>query len=204
MTPISCRVTLIFDWQLHFISSSLQASPINHSLSYERISHENVTGVLLASIARGVNVDLFSYLFGSILSISSTEVILSVVHSVLLIALISIYFNDLFSLTFDEESALASGINTKLVNTLFVLMAAVTVVLSMKIVGIMLISALIAYSARYSPAVVKKLPCNFCDLIFVGSCFCCIRHHHIILSWSPNRSLYCDYQFHTSSNGHFL
>src|SRR5512137_1826063 len=85
-------------------------------------------GVMLASIAGGFNVDLFSYLFGSILSISKAEVIISIVLSLLVILVITFYYHELLSITFDEDSAKASGINTKLINTLFVLLTAVTVV----------------------------------------------------------------------------
>jgi zinc transport system permease protein len=104
-------------------------------------------GVMLSSIAGGFNVDLFSYLFGSILSISNVEVIISIILSVLVILIISLYYNELLSITFDEDSAKASGINTKFINTIFVLLTAVTVVLSMKVVGIMLISALLIFPA---------------------------------------------------------
>jgi len=100
-------------------------------------------GILLSSIAGGFNVDLFSFLFGSILAISNTEVILSILLSFLVLLLVSLFYNDLLSITFDEESAKASGINIQRLNTIFVLMTAVTVVLSMKVVGIMLISALL-------------------------------------------------------------
>jgi len=104
-------------------------------------------GVLLSSIAGGFNVDLFSYLFGSILSISETEVVISIALSVFVIALVIFYYNELLSITFDEDSARASGLNTGAINTLFVLLTAVTVVLTMKVVGIMLISALLIFPA---------------------------------------------------------
>ena len=104
-------------------------------------------GVMLSSIASGFNIDLFSYLFGSILSISEAEVFISVILSVLVILMIVFYYNELLSITFDEDSAKSSGINTQSINTLFVLLTAVTVVLSMKVVGIMLISALLIFPA---------------------------------------------------------
>jgi zinc transport system permease protein len=104
-------------------------------------------GVMLSSIAGGFNVDLFSYLFGSILSISKAEVVISIVLSVLVILIIIFYYNELLSITYDEDSAKVSGINTKVINLIFVLLTAVTVVLSMKVVGIMLISALLIFPA---------------------------------------------------------
>ena len=114
------------------------------------------TGILLSSLAGGFNVDLFGYLFGSILSISETEVIISAVLSVLVIFAIILFYHDLLSITFDEESAKASGINTKRINTIFVLLTAVTVVLSMKVVGIMLISALLIFPSVTALQVAKS------------------------------------------------
>jgi zinc transport system permease protein len=104
-------------------------------------------GIILSSLAGGFNVDLFSYLFGSILSISQTEVIIATGLSILVILIITLFYNELLSITFDEDSAKASGLNTSLINIIFVLLTAVTVVLSMKVVGIMLISALLIFPA---------------------------------------------------------
>jgi zinc transport system permease protein len=59
------------------------------------------------------------------------------------ITTILLLFHELLSLTFDEESAQASGIKTKRINTILVLLTALTVVLAMKVVGIMLISSLL-------------------------------------------------------------
>jgi len=104
-------------------------------------------GVILASVSQGFNVDLFSYLFGNILVISNTEVILSVCLSFIVLALISFYYWDLFSATFDEEYAKTTGVQTHSINILLTLLTAVTVVLSVKIVGVMLVSALLILPA---------------------------------------------------------
>ena len=100
-------------------------------------------GIVLASVAGGFNIDLFSYLFGNILAISKSEVITSMCLSLGVITTILLLFHELLSLTFDEESAQASGIKTKRINTILVLLTALTVVLAMKVVGIMLISSLL-------------------------------------------------------------
>ncbi len=100
-------------------------------------------GVLLASKAGGFNVDLFSYLFGNILSITTGEVWLSVLLSVLLTGLILVFYQEMLSVTFDEETAHTSGVDTKMMNRILVLMTALTVVLAMRVVGVMLITALL-------------------------------------------------------------
>ena len=104
-------------------------------------------GVILASLAGGFNVDLFSYLFGNILAISREETILSVILSVIVLGVILSYYNEILSITFDEEFARVSGIRTDRINKILVILTAVTVVLTMNVVGIMLISALLILPA---------------------------------------------------------
>lgn len=98
-------------------------------------------GVLVASLASGFNVDLFSYLFGNILAISEGEVILSIILSAIVIFVVLLLYHMLVSATFDEEMAKVSGVNTKRINKIFILLIALTIVLSMRVVGIMLISS---------------------------------------------------------------
>ncbi len=104
-------------------------------------------GVLLASMAGGFNVDLFSYLFGNILSIGTGDVITAIAVSSIVLLIVYFNYQDILSLTFDEEFAIASGINAARINAVIVIMTAVTVVLTMKIVGIMLTSALLILPA---------------------------------------------------------
>ena len=102
---------------------------------------------MLAAVASGFNVDLFSYLFGNILSITRGEVVTSVVLSLIVLAVIASRFEELLSMSFDEEFARTSGISTGRINSLLAVLAAVTVVLTMKLVGIMLTSALLIIPA---------------------------------------------------------
>ena len=100
-------------------------------------------GILIASKAGGFNVDLFSYLFGNILAVSRSEVAASVVLSIIMIVSIMLFYQDMLSTTLDEESARAAGVKVKAINTVLVLLTSLTVVLAMRVVGIMLISALL-------------------------------------------------------------
>ncbi|MFH1078675.1 MAG: metal ABC transporter permease [Pseudomonadota bacterium] len=104
-------------------------------------------GVILASVAGGFNVDLFSYLFGNILAISEIEVVISIIASLLMLLLIFLFYQEIFSITFDEEFAVASGVDRGRINTMLVLLAAVTVVLAMNVVGVLLVSALLILPA---------------------------------------------------------
>lgn len=100
-------------------------------------------GVLLASLGGGFNVDLFSYLFGNILTISSAEVTLAITLCGFVLALVTFFYHDLMAITFNEELARVSGVRTGAISAMLVLLTALTVVLAMKVVGIMLISALL-------------------------------------------------------------
>jgi zinc transport system permease protein len=104
-------------------------------------------GVLLASLGGGFNVDLFSYLFGNILSVSSTEVIFSIILSLSIIMIVILFYHDLFAITFDEEFAHVLGIKTRRMNQLLILCTALTVVLGIKVVGTLLVSSLIIFPA---------------------------------------------------------
>ena len=104
-------------------------------------------GILLASISGGFNIDLFSYLFGSILSVSSTEVGTSAAVCVAVLVVLYVNYEEIFSITFDEDFARASGVPVDRINGLLMVLTAVTVVLAMKVVGIMLTSALLVLPA---------------------------------------------------------
>lgn len=103
------------------------------------------SGIILASVAGGFNVDLFSYLFGNILSISDAEAIISIVLSIVVLIVIFLFYHDIVAVTFDEEYAGVLGIKTKRINMIIILLTAITVVLAMKIVGILLVSSLIIF-----------------------------------------------------------
>ncbi len=100
-------------------------------------------GVLLVSASGGFSVDLFSFLFGNILLISDEDMVLIVAVSAGIIGTLLVLHKQFLHLTFNEEQAKISGLNVTLLNYVFVVLAAITVVTSMRLVGILLISALI-------------------------------------------------------------
>jgi len=100
-------------------------------------------GILIAGASGGFNVELFSYLFGNILAVSSRETILAGALFCVVIAVVTVNYNRLFAITFDEELARSSGIQVERINALLALLTALTVVLAMKLVGILLVSALL-------------------------------------------------------------
>ena len=100
-------------------------------------------GVILISSSGGFSVDLFSFLFGSILLISNEDTIMILAISSGIIATLLVLQKQFLHLTFNEEQAKLVGLRTTLLNYAFVILASITVVTSMRLVGILLISALI-------------------------------------------------------------
>jgi len=99
--------------------------------------------VVILSLAGGFNANLFNYLFGSIVTVTTTDVwtiaILALVTAIILFA----FFKELVFITFDEEAARVAGLPVKLINAILIILAALTVSLSIPIVGVLLIAALI-------------------------------------------------------------
>lgn len=102
-------------------------------------------GVLLASVSSGFNVDLFSYLFGSILVISDLDLVLSIVLSIVVIVGLFLFYNALVAVAHDEEFAGVIGIDVKLMNRIIAILTSITIVLGIRVVGTMLISSMIIF-----------------------------------------------------------
>lgn len=102
-------------------------------------------GVMATSLSGGMNIDIMGYMFGSILTVGRTEVITSAVLSGIIIFLFVVCYNKIFSVTFDESFAAATGINTGLYNKLIAILTAFVIVIGKEIMGTMLISALLIF-----------------------------------------------------------
>jgi zinc transport system permease protein len=100
-------------------------------------------GVVLIGLAGGFSLDLYSFLFGSILLISSQDqTMILTITAIVLIIMYKIY-RKLMYIAFDEEQANVSGIDVAKLNYLFIVLASVTVITSLRLVGVLLISSLI-------------------------------------------------------------
>ncbi len=104
-------------------------------------------GVIVVSVTSGMNTEVSSYLFGSILSLSRGDTVLSVILSLAVIAVFLLLYPRLFAVTFDETFARATGARAELYNTLLAVLTAITVVLGMRMMGALLISSLIIFPA---------------------------------------------------------
>lgn len=104
-------------------------------------------GVTMASMGSGFNVDLFGYLFGDILAVNRVEMLLTVALSFVVLLMVVLNYQVLFAITFDEEYAKVMGINTVRANQILIVLTTFTVILGIKVVGIMLGSSLIIFPA---------------------------------------------------------
>lgn len=98
--------------------------------------------VVLVSLTDKVNIDLFSFLFGSITTVSTTDLYMIGGLSVVILAVVGLMYRQLAYASFDEDQATASGLRTTLINQILILLAAVMVVVSLRVVGGLLIGAL--------------------------------------------------------------
>ncbi|MBV9176489.1 MAG: metal ABC transporter permease [Nitrososphaeraceae archaeon] len=100
-------------------------------------------GVILIGLAGGFTLDLYSFLFGSILLISIQDQETILLASAVILSILYFFYQKLIYVTFDEEQAKVSGINVSRLNYLFVILASISVIVSVRLVGVLLISSLI-------------------------------------------------------------
>jgi len=134
------------------ICTVVTAYIIEELRSNERISAESVLAMILPgglamaliiiSIANGFNTSLISYLFGSITAVTQQDVWIIFGLGIGIIVIFFVFYREFMYTSFDEESARTSGIPVKLINHIFMILIALTVSVAMKVVGALLIGAL--------------------------------------------------------------
>lgn len=102
-------------------------------------------GTFLISINQGVNIDLNAYLFGSILAVSTHDLIICTVLGIIIISVFLIFRRQIFAITFDEDFAKAIGIRVSFYNTLLAILCSFIIVIGMRMLGALLISSLIIF-----------------------------------------------------------
>lgn len=112
-------------------------------------------GVMIISLTTGMNTDVCNYLFGSILSMSQSDVDLSVFLSIIILILFALFYNRIFAVTFDESFAKATGIKVELYNMLIAILTALLIVLGMRMMGALLITSLIVFPSLTSMRLCK-------------------------------------------------
>ena len=129
-------------------------------------------GVIVTSMTSGMNVDVYNYMFGSILAMSASDVVISAMLSVVVLTLFVLFRPRIFAVTFDEPFARATGVKVGGYNMLIALLTALTVVVGMRMMGTLLISSLIIFPALSSMRVFSRFrSVTVCSAIISVSCF---------------------------------
>lgn len=112
--------------------------------------------VVFISLANGFNTDLFNYLFGSVSAVSYSDFLSILGIAIVVIILIGLFYKELVVLSFDEEHASISGIHAKRIHLLFIILTALVIAASMRIVGVLLVSALMTLPVAASMRIAKS------------------------------------------------
>ncbi len=129
-------------------------------------------GVMAISLSNGTNIDVYNYMFGSILAMSRGDVRLSVVLAAAVLTLYVIFYHKIFAITFDENFARATGVKAGWYNMLIALLTAITIVLGMRLMGTLLISSLVIFPALTSMRILKSFrSVVICSAVLSVLCF---------------------------------
>jgi zinc transport system permease protein len=111
-------------------------------------------GIILIDLSSGYNVDLMSYLFGSILTVPPSDLLLMLAVDLVVLVVVGLFYNSFLAMSFDEEFAMAAGVPVKVLYFLLLAMMAFVVVMVIRVVGLILVIALLTIppyiAERYS------------------------------------------------------
>ncbi len=113
-------------------------------------------GILLVSLSKSYTVDLFGYLFGSILAISTEEVYIATGLAIILTLIFSFILKDLLYITFNEELSILNGVPVRVIKSFFIVSMAIAIVIGIKVIGIILISALLVIPGAIARLLTKR------------------------------------------------
>lgn len=124
-------------------------------------------GLVFIGLSGGFSIDITSYLFGSILLVGYEETLIIVILSIVIISFVVTFYKRLVYLVFNEEQAKISGLNVTLFNYLFIILATVSIVISIRLIGVLMVSSLLII-----PNVAALLlGCGFKKTLLLSACF---------------------------------
>ena len=149
-------------------------------------------GVMAISLSNCTNIDVYNYMFGSILAMSRGDVRLSVVLAAAVLTLYVIFYHKIFAITFDENFARATGVKAGWYNMLIALLTAITIVLGMRLMGTLLISSLVIFPALTSMRILKSFrSVVICSAVLSVLCFLIGIFFSYIWSTPTGASIVC-------------
>jgi ABC-type Mn2+/Zn2+ transport systems, permease components len=155
LNPLLCTIILVIIVAF-FLLRITENSKITSDSAIALISTSSLAlGVIVITFTTGLSTDVCNTLFGTILALSKTDVIFSVILSIVVLVLFSFFYNKIFAVTFDENFAKATGIKVNIYNMLIALLTAITIVIGMRLMGSLLISSLIVIPSLTSMRLFK-------------------------------------------------
>ncbi|MFC0473504.1 metal ABC transporter permease [Halalkalibacter kiskunsagensis] len=143
---------------------------------------------IFISLARTGYNEWYSYLFGSIVSVTVSDLHFILLTAIIVISMIALFYKEFVSISFDQEFAKVSGVSIRIANFVFALLIALVISISMKVVGILLVGALVVIPVATSIQIAK----SFKQLIGYGILFAQIAMLF---------GLYFSYQFAIATGG---
>ncbi|MFB5662073.1 metal ABC transporter permease [Alteribacillus sp. HJP-4] len=125
-------------------------------------------GVVFISLADGFNNDLFNYLFGSVIAVTENDLITIAAVTVIVVFVLILLYKELLFLSFDEEQAKVSGLSARWINFVFIIMTALVIAASMRIVGILLVSSLMTLPSAAAVQLAKSFRQMFIYSVLFG------------------------------------
>ena len=138
-----------------------QNSKINGDAATAIVSSSALAvGITVASLTTGMNTDITNYMFGSILALGKHEVVIASICSIAIICMYVLFYQKIFTVTFDEDFADVIGVKSKWYSSIIAILTALTVVVGMRIMGALLISSIITFPALSSMRICKHYKCT--------------------------------------------
>lgn len=142
---VAVIVAVLFAWLIEYLRSSFAL--YSDAILSIILSGALALAVIIVSIGGSFNNTLFSYLFGSILAVTTEELLTIIIFGTVALGFLLLFAKELYFIAYDEEVAKTSGIKVKMLNFLLVSVIAIIIALSIRIVGSLLIGALMVIPA---------------------------------------------------------
>jgi zinc transport system permease protein len=127
-------------------------------------------GIILIDLTSGYNVDIMSYLFGSILTVPKSDLFLMAALDVFILILVVVYYNGFLAMSFDEEFAMTMGVPVRALYFLLLAMMAFSVVMVIRVVGLILVIALLTIP----PYVAEKYCHSLSSMMLLSTVLSCV------------------------------
>ena len=128
-------------------------------------------GIVFVDLSEGYKVDLMSYLFGSILAVERTELLVILLLDLMIIALVYLFYKELIAISFDETFATVENVPVDIIYIMLLCLIALTVVMMMRVVGLIMVIAMLTMPAAIASQFVKSIKQMVITSIILGMLF---------------------------------